>query len=150
MLFTVVVRARSSEYTMRCSMSLAVRPVYCQITLTTGMLIAGKMSVGVCSKLNGVNNNSSRAATTKVYGRRSAKRTIHIDLSFQMGRTSRGSCRPTDSPDRIKINQQLQSYCTSNAKSPGRLSQVSQMAVPQGFMVRGWESAKSVRQSRTG
>src|SRR5258708_17854570 len=59
-------------------MSLALRPVYCQTTLTTGMLMDGKMSVGVRSRTNGVSNKSSKAATTKVYGRRRAKRTIHI------------------------------------------------------------------------
>jgi hypothetical protein len=36
------------------------------MTLTTGMLMAGKMSVGVRSKTNGVNMTSSSAATTKV------------------------------------------------------------------------------------
>ena len=31
----------------RCSISGALRPVYCQITETTGMLISGKMSFGM-------------------------------------------------------------------------------------------------------
>ena len=39
---------------------------YCQITLMTGMLIAGKMSVGVRRSTNGVSNTSTIAATTKV------------------------------------------------------------------------------------
>jgi hypothetical protein len=30
------------------------------------MLMAGKISVGVRSRMNGVNNNSNNAATTKV------------------------------------------------------------------------------------
>ncbi len=47
-------------------MSFAERPVYCQITLTTGMLMAGKMSVGVRNNTNGVSNSSSRAVTTNV------------------------------------------------------------------------------------
>src|SRR5882762_428008 len=81
MLLTVVVSARSSVYTIRCSISFALRPVYCQMTLTTGMLMDGKISVGVRSRINGVNNNSSRAATTNVYGRRKARRTIHISVS---------------------------------------------------------------------
>ena len=51
---------------MRCSTSLAVRPVYCQTTLTTGILIDGKMSVGVRNNTNGVSNSSSSAATTNV------------------------------------------------------------------------------------
>jgi len=43
-----------------------VRPVYCQTTLTTGMLIAGKMSVGVRSRTKGVNNSNNNDATTNV------------------------------------------------------------------------------------
>ncbi len=34
--------------------------------LMTGMLIAGKISVGVRNKMNGVSNTNSNAATTKV------------------------------------------------------------------------------------
>ena len=45
---------------MRCSMSLASSPVYCQMTLTTGMLMAGKMSVGVRDRTNGVNKNKQQ------------------------------------------------------------------------------------------
>src|SRR6266704_1078073 len=66
MLLTVVVSARSSVYTIRCSISFALKPVYCQMTLTTGMLMDGKMSVGVRRRINGVNNNNSRATTTNV------------------------------------------------------------------------------------
>ena len=65
-LFTVVVRARSSLKTMRCSISFAERPVYPQTTLTTGILMDGKMSVGVRNRTKGVNNSSNRAATTNV------------------------------------------------------------------------------------
>ena len=51
---------------MRCSNCCESRPAYCQMMLTTGMLIAGKISVGVRSKISGVNKTSSSAATTKV------------------------------------------------------------------------------------
>src|SRR5216683_4625795 len=44
----------------------------------TGMLISGKMSVGVRSKTTGVRRMITRAITINVYGRCSAKRTIHI------------------------------------------------------------------------
>ncbi len=44
----------------------ASRPVYCQMMLMTGMLMAGKMSVGVRNRMNGVSSTSSSAATTKV------------------------------------------------------------------------------------
>src|SRR6266581_2708511 len=66
MLLTVVVSARSSVYTIRCSISFALKPVYCQMTLTTGMLMDGKMSVGVRNKTNGVSKRRSSDATTNV------------------------------------------------------------------------------------
>jgi len=47
MLFTVVVIARAEMVTMRPSTSFGDRPVYCQMTEITGMLISGKMSTGV-------------------------------------------------------------------------------------------------------
>ena len=46
--------------------SCASSPVYCQITLMTGMLIAGKISVGVRNKISGVSNNNTSAETTNV------------------------------------------------------------------------------------
>ena len=45
MSLTEVVSTRSLTRMMRCSISSAGMPVYCQTTLTTGMLISGKMSV---------------------------------------------------------------------------------------------------------
>ena len=44
MSLTVVVIPRSESRTIRFSISSGVRPVYCQMTLTTGMSIGGKMS----------------------------------------------------------------------------------------------------------
>ena len=44
---TVVVIARSEMVTMRPSISFADSPLYSQMTETTGMLMSGKMSVGV-------------------------------------------------------------------------------------------------------
>src|SRR5438874_1296923 len=66
--------------------------------LTTGMLMAGKMSVGVRSRTNGVSKRRSKDATTNVYGRRRAKRTIHIlfsclHSSHDGGRNFRGLFR---------------------------------------------------------
>jgi len=40
--------------------------LYIQTALTTGISTDGKMSVGVRSKTNGVSNNRTSAATTKV------------------------------------------------------------------------------------
>jgi hypothetical protein len=39
---------------------------------------SGKMSVGVLVTTKGVIKSTSKAATTNVYGRRRARRTIHI------------------------------------------------------------------------
>jgi hypothetical protein len=47
--------------------------------LTTGTLMAGKISTGVRNSMTGAIRNSSSARTTKVYGRESATRTIHIE-----------------------------------------------------------------------
>src|SRR5689334_24279742 len=45
---------------------------------TTGTLISGKTSVGMREIVTAPSTNIRRAETTKVYGRRSASRTIHI------------------------------------------------------------------------
>src|SRR5579875_1218577 len=62
-------------------MSWGEKPVYCQMTLTTGMSMLGKMSVGVLEMTTGARMNSINDRTTNVYGRRNARRTIHIDFS---------------------------------------------------------------------
>src|SRR4029077_15135317 len=56
----------------------AERPVYCQTTVTTGMSISGKISVGVFLIDTTPSSNIKSAITTNVYGRRSASLTIHI------------------------------------------------------------------------
>src|SRR5216683_3040212 len=53
-------------------------PEYCHTTVTTGMSISGKMSVGVFLIDVMPSNKISSAITTKVYGRRRANLTIHI------------------------------------------------------------------------
>src|SRR6267143_5704127 len=69
----------------------AERPLYCQTTVTTGMSISGKMSVGVFLMDATPSNKMSSAITTNVYGRRSASLTIHITPE-RVGRLgSRGS-----------------------------------------------------------
>ena len=50
--------------------------------LTTGMLISGKMSVGVRSTTTGVRIRIRSAITMNVYGLRNASATIHIDYSL--------------------------------------------------------------------
>ena len=48
------------------------------MTVTTGMLIAGKMSMGMEVIDTTPRTAINSASTTKVYGRRRARRTIHI------------------------------------------------------------------------
>src|SRR6478736_925701 len=47
MSLTVVVRPRSKFETMRFEISSADMPLYCQTIVTIGMLMSGKMSIGV-------------------------------------------------------------------------------------------------------
>src|SRR4029077_1024401 len=75
MLFTVVVSARWNGVMMRPAIWSGGRPVNCHTTLITGMLISGKMSVGVRSQDSVPAIRISSASTTNVYGRRSAIRT---------------------------------------------------------------------------
>src|SRR5271167_1296755 len=74
---------------MRFAIWAGERPVYCQMMETTGMLIFGKISVGVLSTARGPRIINRSARTTQVYGRRNARRTIHI--SFQLLLTTSGS-----------------------------------------------------------
>src|SRR5205809_247131 len=78
MLLTVVVIARSEMVTMRPSTSFGDSPLNCQMTEMTGMLISGKMSTGVRAIVRTPPMAISIAITMKVYGRRSARRTINI------------------------------------------------------------------------
>src|SRR5262252_6104951 len=63
---------------MRPSSSSALRPLYCQATAMTGMLMEGKMSVGVRAMTTGLTMRIRSARTMNVYGRSRAIRTIHI------------------------------------------------------------------------
>src|SRR5438876_9207919 len=56
------------------------------MTLTTGRLIAGKMSIGMETTETIPSTAINSARTTNVYGRRSASRTIHIYVRFLMVR----------------------------------------------------------------
>jgi hypothetical protein len=47
----------------RCSISGTLRPVYCQITDTTGMLISGKMSSGITVMAETPRNTMKTART---------------------------------------------------------------------------------------
>ena len=64
--FTVVVRARSKFPVKRCSMSSGGKPPYCQTTAITGMLISGRMSVGIWRMEKTPATTISIAMTTKV------------------------------------------------------------------------------------
>ena len=62
----------------RPSISSGFRPVNCQATATTGILMLGKMSVGVREITTGLASRINSARTINVYGRLSASLTIHI------------------------------------------------------------------------
>src|SRR2546426_237250 len=74
------------------------------ITDTTGMSISGKMSVGVVTIAKTPRSTIASPMTTKVYGRRSASRTIHIEPGLppspgdagEVGRDSKDGERPRD------------------------------------------------------
>src|SRR5258707_8937971 len=66
MLSTVVVKILSYGLVMRPSVSSGFRPVYCQATAITGMLMFGKMSVGVRWINTGLIKRISNASTTNV------------------------------------------------------------------------------------
>ncbi len=76
--FTVVVNARSLTVTIRPCISVGDSPEKLQMTVTTGMLMEGKMSTSMVLTDRIPRTAISNASTTNVYGRRSASRTIHI------------------------------------------------------------------------
>src|ERR1700685_86379 len=77
--------------------------------LTTGILMLGKMSVGVRRMTIGARSNSSSETTTKVYGRLNASRTIHIIFS---GRVPLGACSVADQQRSRIRNFDVQVYGT--------------------------------------
>ena len=105
MSFTEVVNARSEGVTIRASMSVTDVPVSDQMTLTTGMLTSGKMSVGVRRIVTTPSSTINKATMTNVYGRRRASLTIHMatQISFT-ARARRASVRraTTVTDDRIR------------------------------------------------
>src|SRR6266481_1731636 len=80
--FTVVVKARSLTVTIRPCISVGDSPEKFQMTVTTGMLMAGKMSTIMVTMDTTPRTAMSRARTTNVYGRRRASRTIHMAVSL--------------------------------------------------------------------
>src|SRR3984957_12987810 len=80
MLSTRGVAAFSNGVVSLPSISSGFRPVYCQATAITGILMFGKMSVGVRKITTGLKIRINRAKTMNVYGRSNAMRTIHMEL----------------------------------------------------------------------
>src|SRR4029077_6719835 len=76
---TVVVMARSWIVTIRRSMSSGPRPLYCQMAVTTGMSIWGKMSVAIRRSESTPKTTTSMAPTINVYGRLRPSWTNHMD-----------------------------------------------------------------------
>jgi hypothetical protein len=66
MLLTLVVSDRSKIEIILFAISLGTSPVKVHTTLITGMLIAGKISIGVRSSTTGVINTRRSEKTTKV------------------------------------------------------------------------------------
>ncbi len=66
MLLTVVVSVRSESSTMRSAICSGERPVYCHSMAMTGILMLGKMSVGVAMIAMGPMISSINASTAKV------------------------------------------------------------------------------------
>ena len=66
MSLTEVVIERSNGVTIRAAISSAESPEYCHTTVTTGMLMLGKMSVGVRRIVSGPTKRIRIASTTKV------------------------------------------------------------------------------------
>jgi hypothetical protein len=62
----VVVSVRSNGEVMRPTIWSGGRPVYCHTTLMTGILMSGKMSVGVLTADKGPMIRMKIASTTKV------------------------------------------------------------------------------------
>src|SRR3954453_3725476 len=80
MSLTLVVIERSNGATIRAAISSADSPAYVHTAVTTGMLMSGKMSVGVRRIGSGPTNRIRIARTMNVYGRFSAIRTIHTGV----------------------------------------------------------------------
>src|SRR5579871_509084 len=88
MLSTSVVSAFSYGVVRRPSSSSGFSPVYVHPSDTTGMLMLGKMSVGVRRMMTGLKRRIRSARTMNVYGRFRAVFTIHIESSeAQSGQT---------------------------------------------------------------
>src|ERR1700719_1963226 len=79
--------------TSRWEMSSAESPGYPYTTLSTGISIFGKISMGVVYTARVPRIRISKDITTKVYGLRSAKRTIHIQDCCLPGTAGAGACR---------------------------------------------------------
>src|SRR6202030_3458736 len=79
--------------TSRWEMSSAESPGYPYTTLSTGISIFGKISMGVVYTASVPRIRISKDITTKVYGLRRAKRTIHIQDFCLPGPARAGLCR---------------------------------------------------------
>src|SRR6266436_2357601 len=81
-MFFTLSTADEIVYSLNVVICLAIwsgdNPGNCQTTVTTGMSISGKISVGVFLIDATPRSKMSSAITTNVYGRRSANLTIHI------------------------------------------------------------------------
>src|SRR5215470_750651 len=91
MSFTNTMMPRSTLVVMRRSISWGSRPVYVHTWAITGMLISGKISVGVRGITTAASSAITSAITINVYGLDRAKRTIHIGYVGDLGPGERGA-----------------------------------------------------------
>jgi hypothetical protein len=89
MLLTALLREYSLNVVIWPSISGGERPAYVQTTLMTGMSTDGKMSFGIRHAEMTPRIITRTDRTTKVYGRRSASLTIHIQ-ALRFPREGRG------------------------------------------------------------
>src|SRR5258708_33496662 len=110
----------------------------------TGILISGKMAVGVRSKTKGVRRMITSAITIKVYGLCSAKRTIHILFfeflqsgDFVVTRTLRPATKTTALS--IRPREPWFGY-VDRLSRPGRMRYIVINAISQEFRIRKTKS----------
>src|SRR3954466_12427498 len=82
-LLTVVLICCSEKMVICFSKASGGMPTYCQINVTIGSAISGKMSFGMRRIDTMPSRTINIAMTTNVYGRLSASLTIHTVTSFE-------------------------------------------------------------------
>src|SRR5260370_42495763 len=120
---------------------------------TTGMLISGYMSVGIRRTVITPISTISIARTTKVYGRRSARRTIHMSVSSSVRHRAAGGPTGTFALSRFPARPDLSSPPTALCvnRSDGRVRRpVPQAVLPHSLDELAPAQAQPPRSLRLG